>query len=30
LEKLRDLAADNIYTLIEGKGIGNTKPLSAP
>jgi enediyne biosynthesis protein E4 len=30
MEKLQNVAADNIYTLIEGKGIVSTKPLPAP
>ena len=29
-EKLQNLAADNIYTIIEGQGIRATKPLPAP
>ena len=30
VEKLQNLAPDNIYTLVEGKGIRDTKPLPAP
>jgi hypothetical protein len=30
VEKLQNVAADNIYMLIEGKGIADTKPLPAP
>ena len=30
IEKLQNLAPDNIYTLVEGKGIRDTKPLPAP
>jgi enediyne biosynthesis protein E4 len=30
VEKLQNVAPDNIYTLIEGKGIRDTKPLPAP
>ena len=29
-EQLQNLAADNIYTIIEGKGVTTTKPLPAP
>ncbi|MFZ1974303.1 MAG: CRTAC1 family protein [Candidatus Acidiferrales bacterium] len=29
-EKLQNLAADNIYTIVEGKGVSATKPLPAP
>ncbi|MGC2291095.1 MAG: ASPIC/UnbV domain-containing protein, partial [Candidatus Acidiferrales bacterium] len=29
-EKLQNLAADNTYTIIEGRGITSTKPLPAP
>ena len=30
VEKLQNVAPDNIYTLVEGKGIRDTKPLPAP
>jgi hypothetical protein len=30
VEKLQNVEADNIYTLVEGKGIRDTKPLTAP
>jgi hypothetical protein len=30
VEELKDLAADEIYTLVEGQGIKDTKPLSSP
>ena len=30
VEKLQNVAPDNIYTLVEGKGIRDTKPLPVP
>jgi hypothetical protein len=30
VEELKDVAADEIYTLVEGQGIKDTKPLSSP
>ncbi|MGA8405883.1 MAG: ASPIC/UnbV domain-containing protein, partial [Candidatus Acidiferrales bacterium] len=30
IEKLQNLAADDIYTITEGKGVTATKPLPAP
>jgi len=30
VEKLQNVAPDNIYTLVEGRGIRDTKPLPAP
>jgi hypothetical protein len=30
VEKFQNVAPDNIYTLVEGKGIHDTKPLPAP
>ena len=30
IEKLQNLAADNIYTIVEGQGVRATKPLPAP